>query len=305
MNISANDFPALDPSKKASWAAILCHPKESSLESFVVGIVAIDSDGYHIEAANQLSRLGCFYERRAMPLLLSIEIAISWLEDTLSTGVKSLDQLSLPVGNISISNSRHSVGLPCKELARLWMSSLSSLYKAKELEAKTVASAMVARATNEVENRKLRLPVQVFGIIEFENSKLLEYFHEDVRNRSARRVRANARIKIDYDGLNLSANIDRFNVDTPSQTLGLLKERMWDLAIQREKKSATLSAGKEFEMLVGFPQHRIADKSQKSVERIHANLKELIDQANKEQIRLRTLSDARAIGEHILELEAA
>ena len=126
-----------------------------------------------------------------------------------------------------------------------------------------------------------------------------------MRKRSARRARANARVKIDYDGIKLSANIDDFNVDKPSDTVGKLKQRMWDLAMQRERSANNFSGRKDYEMLVDFPRYRLLDKRPTSINRIEDHLGELGRQADREQIRLRTLIGASQIGEHILKLEDA
>lgn len=305
VDIPMGDFPAIDSEKEATWAAIICRPKQASWEQFVVGIVAVDGDGFHIEAANRLSRLGCLYDERAMPIILSVEIAISWLEEVLSSGVKKLSELDFPVENISFGDCQTASGLSCREISELWMGSLSSFYEKTSNDFALKAAAVVEASLHEVERQPLRLPVQVLGIIEKKNTALLEYFHEDVRSRSTRRVRANARIKIDYDGPRLSANIDRFNVDAPSSTVGTLKQRMWDLAIQRDKSTKSTRGSKAFEMLVDFPKYRMIDKRPKSISRIQDHLHELTQQADREEIRLRTLSGAREIGEHILLLESA
>lgn len=301
--VTFDDFPALDASKPVTWAAIICNPKEASWERFVVGVVAVNDDGFHIEAANRLSRLACLYENRAAPVVLSVEIAISWLTKVLASGVSDLNRLSFPVGNISIGESHEVVGLSCREVSRLWMETLSSFYEAPKSETAITATKVMANAAREVEERKFRLPVQVLGFIERENSSLLRYFHEDVRNRRTQRRRANARIKIDYDGMKLSANIDRFNIDAPSPSVGTMKQRMWDLAVQRDKMPIDALTTRQFEMLVDFPKHRVFDKKPKSVERIQEHLSELTAQADREEIRLRTLAGPREIGEHILKLE--
>lgn len=305
INIPLDSFPIVDPAKKTLWAPILCHPKEASWEKLVVGIVAIDGDGFHIEVANRLSRLGCLYEERAMPIALSIEIAISWLEEVLCQGNQELSKIVLPVANISLGGAEEAVGLPCREVAEQWMASLSSLHADSEPNRQGLVVDTLSEAKSSIAARPLRLPVRVLSMIEKRDPSLLEFFHEDVRNRRTRRRRANARIKIDYNGRNLSANIDNFNVDSPASTVGILKQRMWDLAIERERGVRGSDLQRAFEMLVDFPQHRALDKRPSSVERIQEHLRELTEQADSEEIRLRTMSGAQQIGEHILAREVA
>lgn len=305
INIPLEDFPSVDGQRSVIWAPILCHPKEASWERFVVGIVAVDADGFHIEPANCLARLGCLYEDRAVPLLMSVEIVVDWLNSVLSGGRVELPDLVSPVEGLSLGECQTGVGLSREQTARLWMASLSSFYKRANDLSTTSESEVLKLAGNQISARLERLPVQVLNVVERQASNLLAFFHEDVRNRRAKRVRANARIKIDYDGIKLSANIDRFNVDKPTATVGMLKQRMWDLSVQREKSRVEVRDAKSFEMLVEFPQHRYLDKSKNSVERIQEHLRELTAQADKEQIRLRTLAGAEKIGEHIIMRETA
>lgn len=305
INIPLEDFPSLDLSRKTRWAPILCQPKEASWEKFVVGIVAIEGDDFHIEVANRLSRLGCLYDERAMPIALAIEIAMGWLEEVISEGNTALSEIAFPVSNVSLGDCQVASGIKCKEVAQQWMGSLSSFYEPFSDDEKSHNLETVSEAIESIAARPLRLPVQVLTVIEKHDISLLEYFHEDVRNRSTRRARANARVKIDYNGRRLSANIDRFNIDLPSATVGQLKQRMWDLAIQRDRSIGTPQSHKVFEMLVDFPGHRLLDKRQSSVERIQEHLKELTKQADREEIRLQTLSGAHEIGKHILKMETA
>ncbi|GLQ25784.1 hypothetical protein [Sulfitobacter pacificus] len=305
INLQFEDFPVIDNARSVTWAPILCHPKDASWERFVVGIIAKDADGFHVEVANRLARLGCLYDERAMPLMLSVEIAIDWLDQNLSDGISSLSDLNFPVDGLAIGECQTSVGLSAKDTATLWMASLSSFYEKAEKHEPSTAGDVIAIASNKIERRLERLPVQVLGVVERRHSNLLGYFHEDVRNRREKRARANARIKIDYDGMKLSANIDRFNVDQPTATVGMLKQRMWDLAVQREKLEPASRDTKSFEMLVDFPQHRYLDKPRRSIERIQEHLRELTAQADREQIMLRTLAGAEQIGEHIVRRETA
>tara|TARA_R110002051_G_scaffold57104_11_gene105908 strand:+ start:3705 stop:4631 length:927 start_codon:yes stop_codon:yes gene_type:complete len=305
INIPFEDFPKVDSGRSVVWAPILCHPKDASWERFVVGIVASDKNGFHIEAANRLSRFGCLYEERAIPLLLSIEIALGWLDSVMTEGRLSLTEMLSPVEGLAIGECHTSFGMSPEETARLWMASLSSFYEKTDVVAVRTSSEVLAHAGSLIQSRMERLPIQVLGVVEKENANLLEYFHEDVRKRKTRRDRANARIKIDYNGRKLSANIDRFNVDQPTTTVRTLKHRLWDLAIQRDKLNPQARDAKSFEMLVDFPQHRFLDKPKNSIERIQEQLRELTEQADREKIMLRTLAGAEQIGAHILKREAA
>ena len=305
INVPLDGFPNLDRSKRTSWAPILCHPKEASWETFVIGIVAIDSDCFHIEVANRLARLGCLYEEKAMPIALSIEMAIGWLEEVLSAGEAKLEDIVFPVSNVALGDCQVATGIQCKEVAKQWMGSLSSFYEPLKVGEVVQMREEISEIANAISAQPSRLPVQVLNMIEKRSVKLLQYFHEDVRNRSSRRVRANARVKIDYDGMRLSANIDSFNFDAPSKTVGQLKQRLWDLAVQRDRSTESRNPHKDFEMLVEFPKHRLLDKSPKSVERIVEHLRELSAQADREEIRLRKMSSPNEICEHILKVENA
>ena len=299
-------LPDLDRSRVTRWAPILCHPREASSETFVVGVVAVGDNDFHIECANRLSKLACLYDEAAMPIAMSIQMAVGWLEEVLSRkSVPNLEELAFPVGNIEFGEYRQTMGLGCQEVAKHWMATLSSFYEKTASESALEQKLQFEEAISEIETTKERLPVQVLGIIETQNKELLEFFHEDVRSRRARRARANARVKIDYDGMRLSANIDFFDVDKPAPTVGKLKQRMWDLAVQRERNSAKNLRSKEYEMLVDFPRHRLLDKRPHLIARIEDHLDELERQADREQIRFRPLQGAEGIGKHILEKEAA
>ena len=295
----------VDRKKPTNWAPILCHPREASQETFVVGIVAITEGEFHIEPANKLSRLACLYADDAKPLVLGIQMAIEWLESTLADIPPSkLSAVEFPVSNITLGECRQAFGLGCKSIASHWMATLSSFYD-KTTVSQNAEISLLSDSIREIEQRSRRLPVQVLGFIEQRNAKLLAYFHEDVRKKSLRRVRANARVKIDYDGIKLSANIDRFDVDSPSQTVGKLKQQMWDLAIQREKSSAAQLPAKNYELLVDLSPYEFIDKREASVERIKDHIGELTRQADREEIRFRSLDGPTQIGEHILAREAA
>lgn len=305
VSLDTSLFPKLRDGIRARWVPVLFEPIAGSYERLVVGVAVFNERGFHLEWANRLDRLTCFYGSDAIGAVTAIQVAGEYLrEDLAERADQALVEFDPAVTGISLGEFREAEGRSLERVAQSWMSALSSLYSepTSVLAISTAPpGAMAARGDGFGD----RLPFLVCDYVRTHREGFVNYFSADLRDGKQRRARGSShKVQIDFSGSKLVANFGTLRAGTLTSSVNLIKRRLWDLKVERDGELGNGFARKH-EMILQRPSK---DDPQVS-ERQQANLEEAIqsleDQADQEELRLRAMATVTQIGEHILESEAA
>ncbi|MBE9640972.1 hypothetical protein [Salipiger mangrovisoli] len=302
IQISSDLFPSIPDGVEAQWLPILLSPISGSLERLVVGVVASNEAGFHIEIANQLSRLDCFYGPQAEVLRFAIEVTQKHLEEDFSRrGMEAIIQPSAPLASIEFGQPRGGEGESLREIAQSWMASISSLYGDQPKEVDLDISPESERRKSAAD----RLPALVMSHVMMRNLNLTKNFREDLASGKTARGRG-ADVLIDYSGDFLVANFSTLQAGKISPAVRSIKTRLWDLKVDRDRELEVNDGDcRNHELIIQLPSKNDPQIS----ERQHGNLAsayaELEDQADEVSLRLRSFPSVEMIGDHVLRAEAA
>lgn len=302
LNISSlSDF---GPLVQAHWAPVMLHPISGSYERLVVGCIVANASGYHIEMANALDRLDCFYGARAQGVRFAVDLASKALElDLAERGIAAIIEPRPPLSGVTIEKFREAEGKSLQEIARDWLSVLSSLYQPEQSAEVEVVSQNVTEAKGS--NTKDRLPQLVLAHISEKNLSLAQYFSPEIVLGSKRKSSGNAHsLQIDYKGKHLVANFATLSASNIPTAVGNIKQRLFDLSVER-KNGMSKGLNREHEVIIQVPRHNDPQISDKQYRRLEYEYHGLLDHADTVELRLRQFNTAEQIGEHILQKEAA
>lgn len=299
ISIDSNIFPEFDTSIKTEWAPVFFTPIVGSYERFVIGVAAATPTAYHLEIANNLDRLNCFYGKDAEGAITAITVAAKYLEEDLAR--RSLGALQRPnpaVSGVSVGEIRMAEGSSLQEICAAWLGSLSSLHDNQ------ISSTSIEK-TKSTATGGDRLPFLICDYVKGKRNGYSKYFSEDLREGRSRRSKGSShRIVIDFSGSKLVANFGTLRAGALSNSVKSIKQRLWDLKVDRDKETNT-NFTRNHEMILQKP----AEDDPQVSETQQANLNEateaLVEQADQEELRLRTMNTVAQIGQHILTVEAA
>lgn len=303
-------FPKLDGGARAIWAPIVLEPISGSYERLVIGVAAANKSGFHVELANALDRLDCFYGINAEAIRHAIRIAGKCLKEDLA--LRSVDALQTPdspLSGVVIGECRQGEGHSLEGIARGWMAALSSIYSSESAGAGSaleLASPEPAFAfEGETGGSGDRLPFLVCDHVRAVKSSYERYFSADLRDGGQRRARGKSHsVMIDYAGPRLVANFGTLRVGSITNSVHLIKRRLWDLKVERDREPNEMLA-RSHEMIL----HRPAKDDPQVSTRQHATITEALEdleqQADQEKLRLLALTTVAEIGQRIMKLEQA
>ena len=307
VSLSSARFPSTDGTVRAFWAPVLLEPVVGSYERLVVGVAAVNSSGFHLEVANSLNRLQCLYLDGADGVVSAVKIAVKCLEADLSRrSVAALSSPSQVVSGVTIGECREAEGTSLVAISKNWMSALSSLYVGENhTEDPVSAEIQVLGTVSYAAQYGDRLPFLVCDFVKMQRIGFLNYFSKDLREGSGRRVKGSShKIVIDFSGSHLVANFGTLKAGALTSSVNLIKRRLWDLKVERDKVP-TIGLHRNHEMILQRPSK---DDPQLS-ERQHGNIDEALAaleiQAVQEELRLRPMGSVKEIGLHLLKAEQA
>jgi hypothetical protein len=295
------DFESL---QKALWSPILLRPIMGSPEQYVIGVAVVSEQGVHLERANQLRRLDCIFSDSSGMLITVAETALNIIEDDLlKRGKTSLIEFKPAISGIERGELRDSQGQSLKQIAVSWMSAISSLYKENiEFEfARLVDDS--ADDKSEIKDGGDRLPSLVLEYVRNKRPSLDKFFNAEIINGQKRRTNPHGVI-IDFAGSKLVANFGTLANSNYASSIGHIKTRLWELKVDRCRKSSLLSS-QQHEMII---QHTPIDDpqlSKKQIVRLQEAIESLKGQAAQQDVIFKSMISGDQIGEHILSREAA
>tara|TARA_R110001583_G_scaffold194956_1_gene367911 strand:+ start:70999 stop:71931 length:933 start_codon:yes stop_codon:yes gene_type:complete len=307
ITLSSEIFPSLADSVHAKWAPVLFTPITGSCECLVVGVVAVNDDGFYIQKANCLERLNCFYGEAASAAISAIQIGFEYLEQDLLT--RSLDALLMPddvVTGFKIGSVKNVQGKTLENIAETWMMANSSLYTPKYMDL-TRQENLVASDRDELIGGGSgdRLPFLVCEYVKSKRDGLRSFFNKDLRdNQVSRTKRKSQEPVIDYSGSKLVANFATLRVSSIARSFELIKLRLWDLDTVKVRERDVMHH-REYELLLQRPALRDPQITDRQQNKLEAALGELESQADEKNLRLYPMDTLEKIGEHLLKKEAA
>lgn len=300
--LSPDSFPSVGHSEIGRWAPVYLSPILHSPERFVVAVAVANDNGFHIEAANALSRLECLYGNAAETAIFAVEVALEELQLALAEkGVSALvDGVSVFTG-ISLGEVQVGEAPSLAEIGRIWMGALSSLYR--YVPSSEEVAALQERGGREAQQD--RLPVLVLNHVVTMSPDLGKYFADDIRSQKSRRSsRRAARISIDYAGPKFVANFATLG-GAGAGAVDRIKRKMFDLKVRRDEEQTQLFGSREYEMLLYTPHSTSPLLTEVQSDRLGEAIQDLSDQSVREGFTLLALHDVPEIGARVLGAEAA
>jgi hypothetical protein len=303
--LSTAAFPGFRRSVRARWAPVLLEPIAGSYERLVVGVAVVSSDGFHLELANALDRLRCFYSDDAHAAVYAIQLSAEQLKrDLARRAVDALTDPKAAISGVTIGECRDAEGESLEAIGASWMRALSSLYRDP---VENASLDVVEEVDGDIDRQRGgtadRLPSLVMNYVRERREQYVRYFRADIQEAEKRRLAGRSHeVIIDFSGSKLVANFGTLQAGRAGQSVTVIKRRLWDLKVERDRQPAVV---RRHEMILQTPQ---PDDPQ-FTKRQHANfrkaLQALEEQADQEELRLRALSTVAEIGEHVLNAEAA
>jgi hypothetical protein len=296
-------FPALEKGVRALWAPIILEPIAGSYERLVIGVAAVNAEGFHVELANALGRLSCLYGEDAAAAVTAVHIAGECLlHDLAQRSFAALREPETAVSGVLIGDCREAEGFSLQQVAASWMAALSSLYDSSlphDMVDAVPVHEMAAPSGREYTGD--RLPFLVFNYVLSQKESFERYFSLDIRNGRARRPRgASHRVVIDFSGPNLVANFGTLKAGALTSSVHLIKRRLWDLKVNRDNVTHE-AYRQEHELLLHRPAKDDPQVTERQQENIRDALRSLETQADQEELRLIALDSTEAIGQHVVE----
>lgn len=305
VDLERSSFPSLARPKRAKWAPVFLSPIRGSQERLVIGVAVFDDTGFHIEAANALSRFQCLYGSQADIVIQVAGIALDELKaDFAMRSAEAITDFRASISGISIGGLENAEGESLQAIGASWMGALSSLY---DVNASDMAStlddgedsferAFEALATGD------RLPQLVLEYVVEERVGLASFFRADLLGKQRRR--RNHEISIDFSGSRLVANFGTLRVGQLGKSVDLIKRRLWDLKVDRDSEPSVVFR-RDHEMLIQMPALGDPQVSEKQYENLETARLALEKQADQEELRLQAFTDVEAIGNRVLKAEEA
>ena len=113
-----------------SYVPVLYKPILGSPEQLVVGVLCSTEAKWHLERANRLDRLTCFYGENVKGVLLAIEVGLDNLETAIQLPEFSVADFTSAVSGMLFGDTNTSEASSLETAARSWLTSHSSLFSA-------------------------------------------------------------------------------------------------------------------------------------------------------------------------------
>ncbi|RUW84123.1 hypothetical protein [Mesorhizobium sp. M1E.F.Ca.ET.063.01.1.1] len=268
-------------------------------------MAAANATGFHVELANAPEKLRCFYGDDADTVLRVIELAgVCLKEDLAARSVEALFAPDPPVSGITLGKCSEAEGISLRMLAQSWMAALSSLYSSTN-EQDLPQPLMLAEEDTEGQRVGDRLPFLVCDFVKSQREGFGQYFSADLREGRARRAKGGShRVVIDYAGPKLVANFGTLKAGAITNSVHLIKRRLWDLKVERDREPHN-ALSRAHEMILHRPPKDDPQVSEQQQANIGDALEDLEQQADQEELRLLALDTVQAIGQRVLHYELA
>ncbi len=305
VDLQRDSFPSFAGSVRANWAPIFLSPIRASQERLVIGVAVFNDTGFHIEAANALSRLQCLYGSQADIVIQVAGIALDELKADFGTrSNEAIVDFRPSITGVSVGDVGDAEGRSLPAIGAAWMGALSSLYDP------SVDSTSLLQGDSDETFEGLfeatawgdRLPNLVLDYVVAKRNGLASFFRPDLGGKQRRR--RNHEISIDFSGSRLVANFGTLRVGQLGKSVDLIKRRLWDLKVDRDAETSVVFQ-RDHEMLIQMPAQGDPQVSEKQYENLEVARHALETQADQEDLRLEAFTSVVEIGNRVLTAEPA
>lgn len=307
INLSNSAFPSLRNSERGQWAPIYLNPVRGSEERLVIGVAVIGRQDLapHIETANAIERLHCLYGTHSDIVIQAARIGMAeLLIDMQTRGLEALSSPRQVVTSVSVGDIRPGAGRTLEAIGVSWMASLSSLYDIDSDRGEMIDDMLTDDEANKRDAGGDRLPKLVLNYVMQQELSFAQYFRADLMASHQTR-RKSHEIIIDYSGPRLTANFGTIRAGRISQSVDLIKRRLWDLKVKRDgDHNLRASTAHQHEMLVQVPPRDDPQITERQLDNLWTAQGALEKQADLEHLRLQTFTSVEQIGERVLRIEA-
>ncbi len=266
----------------------------------MIGVVVFNDTGFHIEAANALSRLQCLYGSQSDIVIQVAGIVLDELRTDMAARAAEAVLDFLPsITGVTLGTVREAEGVSLQSIGASWMSAMSSLY-----DASATAVQLDVNDTAESYEEQFealaggdRLPKLVLDYVAEERAGLASFFRADLNGKQRRR--RSYEVSIDFTGSRLVANFGTLQARQISRSIDLIKRRLWDLKVARDAETTDVFH-RDHEMLIQMPARDDPQVSEKQFENLEVAREALEEQADQEQLRLEAFTSVAAIGQRVL-----
>lgn len=295
--IDGFNFPERNDKVAADWLPIFLEPMVGSGERICIGVAVVNNDGALVVPVVALSRLACLYGADVDVILSSANFALNKLRDALeSSGPKMLHDWRSPIEGIYTGSVSKVSGASLEDIARMGLAMSASLV---EQLAETEDSDIDAGDRMSGPRLESLVKQRVVAIRPALESAFGHHRKLGVNVRS---------VTIGFVGRAIAAN---FGVLVPQQLSANVKDikaKLWDLTQLREdfgQPSLVSATINRYEMLVHRPSDDQPEYSEKQLKNIGEAVNELEAEADKKDVRCRSLTGPDLIADVLLEAEAA
>lgn len=300
LTITSDAFPSLEKMIRASWAPIILDPTSEGYERLVVGFTAVSQNDFLVKKIDSLYKLRCLYGDESKSIFNIVDLFVDSLKEDISR--RKIDALREPrsiASNIFLGDLRDGAGRNLEEIYKNWARMICSFYE--DTEEPLISSTVETKKTKE----KDRLAQLIVEYVTSKRNSLLPCFREEWRLAKKRSSSSSyGPAQIDFSGSNLVANLGTLRFASVPNSVRQIKFQMWDLLIDRDNNRDSLFH-RDHEMLVLRPANDDPQMTEGQSERVNDALLELEYQADKEELRLRPFHSIAAMGDRLLEAEAA
>lgn len=303
LSISRASFPRFDTEVEAAWCPIYLSPIMGSEERLVVAVATYSNEQWFVQEANALSRVECLYGSNAPAVAQAIGIIAANLRDDLAArGLEALLDFDGPISGAHVGAVKKTRGRSLESVAQSWMASISSLYDpVGPSDGVQTVQYSVAGVAEESGVAADRLPRAVLEFVIEQRPHALQYFRPDLRVHSSRR--RNHEVVIDYDGRQMAANFGTLQAGRLSNSVALIKRRLWDLKVDRDRERSSMIR-RSHEMLIKIPDRYDPEVSEAQWANLTTAREALEEQANQEELRFEAFASVADIGRRLLSFDA-
>jgi len=303
IDLNSNAFPSADNIKSYRLLPIVLHPIFDSPERLVIAVLAYSGTELHLTQANALTKLECLYGENASATITVIELALTELISDLAAGAEGfVARPEFLFSGIEFGKEVSAEGFSAKHVADFHMSLLSSLHR-HQLPEVSDRAPMVAAGSEARQQRSDRLPFLVHEYVKNIRPEFTAYFSTEIQSNRVRRSKSVAsQVHIDFAGSNTVANFGTLKVGQATASFDHLKRRLWDLKIHRDTKEPKKFV-RNHELYVQYPPKNSPQISNDEFDQLSDAIGSITEEADVEEIRLRSFHTVEEIGGMLLKLE--
>lgn len=295
-------FSARRSNHRGKWRAIYLEPMVGSGERLCIGVVAQDTDRAILAGVEQLSRLACVYGEAAQAFIYASQVALQSVEKRVCRdGLESLSDWTGCMDGLKFGKMQLGAGESLEDIAHTGLMQCASLHLRTQREEEGEDDVVASQGATDHTSRRLERLVRDYAVgkqpgLEANFGKLFS-------------VAENARpTRIGFIGTRIAAN---FSIVVPgriSPLVGVAKAKLWDLSTLKSNGNDDLfsSAGHmEYELLLQSVSFDSPLYSERQLAQVESALLALREEADKANIRCRTMYSPEEIANFLLIKEAA